>query len=97
MTHIFLTGFPGFIGKHLAFTLVKKYPDLKLTFLVHSSMQFKARQEFKTLKLNPDIHKIVLGDITQPNLGLMDTQAQDIQTKTNVIFHLAAIYDLTVP
>ncbi|MBI2646636.1 MAG: SDR family oxidoreductase [Deltaproteobacteria bacterium] len=97
MTHIFLTGFPGFIGKHLAFTLIKKYSDLKLTFLVHPSMQFKARQEFKALKLNPDIHKIVLGDITQPNLGLMDTQAQDIQTKTNTIFHLAAIYDLTVP
>ncbi len=97
MTHIFLTGFPGFIGKHLAFTLVKKYPDLKLTFLVHPSMQLKARQELQTLHLNPEVHNIVSGDITQSNLGLTDAQTKDIQTNTHMVFHLAAIYDLTVP
>ena len=97
MTSIFLTGFPGFIGKHLAFTLVKKYSDLKLIFLVHPSMQLKAHQEFKSLGLDPNIHEIIYGDITQPNLGLSETKARDIQTKTNIIFHLAAIYDLTVP
>lgn len=97
MTHVFLTGFPGFIGKHLAFTLVKKYPSLKLTLLVHPSMQFKARQEFKALNLNPEVHEIVSGDITQPYLGLTEAKVQNIQTKTNIVFHLAAIYDLTVP
>lgn len=97
MTTIFFTGFPGFIGKHLAFTLVKKYPNLKLIFLVHPSMQFKARKEFKSLELDPDIHEIILGDITQPNLGLSEAMAQNIQIKTNIVFHLAAIYDLTVP
>ena len=97
MTHIFLTGFPGFIGSRLVCSLLKNKPNLKIYFLVHLSMLNKAHRIFKSLNLDPTVHEIALGDITQPNLGLMDAQAQDIQTKTNVIFHLAAIYDLTVP
>ena len=97
MLPIFLTGFPGFIGKHLAFTLLKKYSSIQLTFLAHPNMQFKARKDFKALGMDPQIHEIVLGDITQPNLGLSNEMAQHIQHTTQMVFHLAAIYDLTVP
>ncbi len=93
--NVFVTGFPGFIGKRLALNLVKKKPSLKLTLLVHPAMEFQAKKDFKEMGFEGGQHRIVLGDITKPHLGLGGEKAQ-IQEQTEIVFHLAAIYDLTV-
>jgi len=96
MHTIFFTGFPGFIGKQLALTLLKKYPDVKLIFLVHPSQLDKAKADFKELGFSTP-HEIISGDITQSNLGMSHDSAQKVKNETTIVFHLAAIYDLTVP
>lgn len=94
---IFLTGFPGFIGKHLIKALLKKNPDIKFFFLVHPTMLMKAHEDFRILKLDPKVHEVIPGDITFSDLGMTEPIFSRIQKETEIVFHLAAIYDLTVP
>jgi len=94
MADIFFTGFPGFIGKRLAQHILKKRPDSKLTFLVHPKMEQLARKSVQSFPSHSA--RVVIGDITHPNLGLTPLLAKEIKVATHTIFHLAAIYDLTV-
>src|SRR3989338_10212854 len=93
MINVFLTGFPGFIGKRLALKLSEN-KDLVFTFLIHPSQKNLAEEALKDFKGK---HRMVLGDITKTHFGLSQDLAKEIQTHTQVVFHLAAIYDLTVP
>ncbi|HLD73814.1 MAG TPA: SDR family oxidoreductase [Bdellovibrionota bacterium] len=94
MKEIFITGFPGFIAKHLVLELAKN-PSYRITLLVHKSMYDKAQVLFTKHSWN-NKHKLLVGDITQENLGLDTTKAREVREQTNIVFHLAAIYDLTV-
>ncbi|MBI2608976.1 MAG: SDR family oxidoreductase [Deltaproteobacteria bacterium] len=96
-SNVLITGFPGFIGKFLTRELVKTHPHLKLWLLTHPTMHEQAQKTFQELKLNPQTHHIVFGDITKPQLGLEGDTLENIQKNTHIVFHLAAIYDLTVP
>ena len=93
MINVFLTGFPGFIGKRLALKLSEN-KDLVFPFLIHPSQKNLAEEALKDFKGK---HRMVLGDITKTHFGLSQDLAKEIQTHTQVVFHLAAIYDLTVP
>ena len=95
MKDIFITGFPGFIAKHLVQELAQT-PAYRITLLTHKSMYEKALSIFNTYSWKNQ-HRLVIGDITQKNVGLEESTSQELLRKTQVVFHLAAIYDLTVP
>ncbi|WP_141904821.1 SDR family oxidoreductase [Lysinibacillus sp. Y5S-8] len=95
----FFTGFPGFISSQLIRTLFQKRQTQQVIAIVLAGETIKAEQEkSKIIEAFPDcsIH-IVEGDITLPNLGLDDQIISGIVPQIEVLWHLAAIYDLAVP
>ena len=94
----FITGFPGFIADRLLERLARK--ESRFILLVQASWLDRARHEIDRIAgltgRSPYDFRIVLGDITQPHLGLNPEDLQLIQQQTTRIFHLAALYDLGV-
>ncbi len=90
MGALFFTGFPGFIGKRLIKALVKEFDYERVYLLVEPRMLERARREIENFDSR---FEIIPGDITQENLGIK----KDIKSDITHLFHLAAIYDLTVP
>ena len=82
---IFFTGYPGFLGAQLLPRLLARQPDATARCLVQPKFAALARERAKALG---DRVEIVEGDITSPIAAGADDVTQ--------IFHLAAIYDLSV-
>lgn len=99
MDAIFFTGFPGFLGSALLPHVLARAPNAEAVCLVQSKYAAMARDRAEELvRQHPGLAarvQIVEGDITQPALGLANVSA--LQARVVEIFHLAAIYDLSVP
>jgi thioester reductase-like protein len=97
---IFLTGFPGFIGRWLVREILEKVPGCEFTFLVVDSFVGQARREIETLHASPTGKdakmEVLAGDITRPWLGLDEKAYHELAARITDVFHLAAIYDLHV-
>jgi thioester reductase-like protein len=95
----FITGFPGFIADRLLERLARN--DCRFILLVQPSWLDRARHEIDRIaglsRCSTEDFRIVIGDITQPHLGLSHDDLQLTQQQTTRIFHLAALYDLAVP
>ena len=95
---VFITGFPGFIAGRL----VEKLANAETQFflLVQKNFVDKAIKDVAVIakKTNTplDNYALVVGDITQENLGMSDADLEIICDQTTEVFHLAAIYDLEV-
>lgn len=98
MPAIFFTGFPGFLGVELLPRVLARAPDHQAICLVQPKFAQLARRRAAELEARvPGVEariRIVEGDITQPGLGLREPIAPGEITE---IFHLAAVYDLSVP
>jgi thioester reductase-like protein len=98
---VFLTGFPGFIAKRLVDQLLRKDPEATFVFLVEPRLERTAEQALGELKAqHPALAnraKVVTGDIGQHLLGLAPETYNILAAGTTHVWHLAAIYDLTVP
>jgi thioester reductase-like protein len=92
---IFLTGFPGFLGTRLVRALADTYPDAHVHLLVQPKFAAQAKGVLGDLRLAPRA-TLVEGDITQPDLGL-GTRRNALAAEVTRAFHLAAVYDLTIP
>ena len=96
---IFFTGFPGFLGVELLPRVLRRTPGAEAVCLVQDKFHDLARTKVEELeKADPDLVgriRLVVGDITAPDLGL-ETAYQDLAGTTTEIYHLAAIYDLAV-
>ncbi|CAN5392814.1 SDR family oxidoreductase [soil metagenome] len=95
MSQDLVTGFPGFIGRRLVAALLERDPKTKVVALVERRMLETAREvadgiDSKRIEILP-------GDITERNLGLTDDIYHRLAEETDFVFHLAAIYDLSVP
>ena len=94
----FITGFPGFIADRLLERLARK--PCRFILLVQPSWLDRARHEIdriaKLTARRPEDFQIVVGDITQPGLGLNPSDLELTREQTTRIFHLAALYDLAV-
>src|SRR6476646_97300 len=88
---LFVTGFPGFIGKRLVRALLDDDPKAKVVCLVEPRMVDAAR------KAADDRVEIIPGDITDRRLGLSNDDYERLAARTKAVFHLAAIYNLAVP
>ncbi len=99
MSIVFFTGFPGFLGSELLPRVLERSPEHRAVCLVQSKFIDQARSRLEHIEeAQPQLRgriDLAEGDITMPDLGLKDISR--IQSETSEIFHLAAIYDLSVP
>src|SRR5699024_3194600 len=95
---IFMTGYPGFLATDLLTQLLDDHQQsIKHIYL----LVLETEKEFAEEKLNYFLKKnqlqenlcsIVVGDITEQNLGLTSSYLD-----VTHVFHLASVYDLAVP
>jgi nucleoside-diphosphate-sugar epimerase len=95
---IFLTGFPGFIATRLLRRLAKD--GARFLLLVQPTFTDRAHAELRDIAKqtgrSPSDFTLVSGDITGPNLGMSPPDLERARSKSTILFHLAAIYDLAV-
>jgi thioester reductase-like protein len=95
---LFFTGFPGFLGSALLPRVLERRSSDIAVCLVQSRFADVARARVEMLKFEfPAVRgriRLVEGDIAKPGLGLADEQA--IRSDVSEVYHLAAIYDLSV-
>lgn len=95
---IFLTGFPGFIAEKLVRRLAK--PDTRFFLLVQNQFIEKAKRDVENIsedtKTPPENFVLIEGDITRENLGMSEADLETVQRETTDVYHLAAVYDLSV-
>ena len=97
---ILFTGFPGFLGRELLPRVLERDPGARAVCLVQGKFIAQARDAAGQLERDrPALAgRIALseGDITRPDLGLGSDGAR-LAKETRELYHLAAIYDLSVP
>src|SRR3954470_16725246 len=95
MATALVTGFPGFIGKRLVAKLAAGDPKLKIVALVEERMLEGAREA--AAEISEKQVEVVAADISKPFLGLSQSDHDALAQRAELVFHLAAIYDLAVP
>ncbi len=99
MSSLLVTGFPGFLGFALLPRLLERRDASRAVCLVQPAYLSVARARLEEIEqAHPDTRgRIVLvtGDITVADLGLDPTARAALDDVTE-IWHLAAVYDLTV-
>jgi thioester reductase-like protein len=93
---LFVTGFPGFIGKRLVREILARDKKAEVACLVEPKMADAARAAAGEIP-GGDRIEVLPGDITDRRLGLADDDYERLTAKTTAVFHLAAIYNLAVP
>lgn len=99
-SNILLTGSTGFLGAHLLYDLIKN-TNYTVYCLVRNKGNISAKDRFLSKlkyyfsnELNNYIDKrikLVVGDITSPNLGLTDNNYLNLQEKIDTVMHSAAL------
>jgi thioester reductase-like protein len=100
MSKIFFTGFPGFLGVELVPRVLARAPQSVVVCLIQSKFAALARRQAAEIeRRDPALTgriRLVEGDITDPQLGLPADELAALARETREIFHLAAVYDLSV-
>jgi thioester reductase-like protein len=98
---LFLTGFPGFLGKEILPRLLERNLSTKAICLVQDRFMQQAKfalkeldERYPTIDITGKV-ELVVGDITDPQLGLGDSYLTYAK-KTTDVYHFAAVYDLDV-
>lgn len=89
MRRVLVTGFPGFLAGFLVEELLPLADRLDL--LVEG--RFREAAEARAAAYGPKC-RVVVGDITAPDLGLEPRVRDEILAEAETVFHLAAVYDL---
>jgi thioester reductase-like protein len=88
---IFVTGYPGFIGKRLVARLAEKKPQARIVLLVQPKFAEAAARDAQAL---PGKIEILEGDVVQMHLGLSGAEFKRLAEEVTDLWHLAAIYYL---
>lgn len=91
----FVTGATGFIGRYLVANLLKREGTIYVLVRASSTDKVAALCE----KIGAPEGRVVpvVGDLTQPNLGIAEAELGKLKGQIQHFFHLAAIYDLSAP
>jgi NAD(P)-dependent dehydrogenase (short-subunit alcohol dehydrogenase family) len=90
----FITGASGFIGRRLVKKLLER-DDSIVYFLVRSSEKDALAGLYEYWECDQKRAIPVVGDLTEPELGIVTVDRKKLGKKTTHFFHLAAIYDLS--
>jgi thioester reductase-like protein len=95
---VLVTGFPGFLGSRLLPRILRRSPDVRAACLVQPRFEGLAKDRVAALEAaEPSLAgriELVAGDLTVPDLGIEDAAA--LANRTTEVWHLAAVYDLSV-
>ncbi len=95
---IFLTGFPGFIAGRFVERLAKD--GVNFLLLVQPALTERAKADVRRIareaQTNESRFRILEGDIAHPHLGLSHEDLASARREATILFHLAAVYDLSV-
>ena len=98
MKAILFTGFPGFLGSELVPRVLRRAADAKVVCLVQPRFRALAQRRADEIERSEPSFlgriRIAEGDISQKDLGLAN--ASELARDTVEIFHLAAVYDVSV-
>ena len=94
----FITGFPGFLSHNIVGELLRQGKASRVYLLHLSSMTKQAEEGVKKFKPISGAELILVnGDITRPNLDMSVEIINELRESVEYVWHLAAIYDLSVP
>ncbi|WP_148863240.1 SDR family oxidoreductase [Marinobacter fonticola] len=88
----FLTGGTGFIGRFLVEKLLNRGGTVHV--LVREQSLEKVDRLRERYGVDASRLKAVIGDLTQPNLGIEDATLESLKGNIRHFFHLAAVYDM---
>jgi thioester reductase-like protein len=91
----FVTGATGFIGRHLVEKLLERDGDIHV--LVREGSAEKLDRLLEGWARFGDVARVkpVFGDLSEPLLGVAETDRAALEGQVEHFFHLAAIYDMT--
>lgn len=92
---LFITGFPGFIGRRLVRALLADDAEARVVAIVEPKQLSRAEECAQTIAA--ERIELLPGDISQPTLGLDVATRERLEGSVTQVFHLAAIYNLAVP
>ena len=94
----FITGFPGFVAKHLIQALFKQGVTTEVIAVVQYDELARAKVVVREIEQLFEQCQIILfeGDITLPNLDLSVADVQLIAPKITVVWHLAVEQNLMI-
>lgn len=96
-THFF-TGFPGFLGSELVPRVLARSPEEQVVCLIQKKFTDLALRRIQEIEARDPRTagriRLVEGDITVPGLGL--AAPSTLQAEVTEVWHLAAVYDLSV-
>ena len=90
----FVTGATGFIGRHLLERLLDRDGQVYVLVREGSLERLENLVERWGAAAQGRIHPVV-GDLTQPRLGVSDDTVAELTGTVEHFFHLAAVYDMT--
>jgi NAD(P)-dependent dehydrogenase (short-subunit alcohol dehydrogenase family) len=89
----FVTGATGFIGRRLVEKLLQR-PEATVYYLILARELPMVEQLHQRWGTGVDRTVPIIGDLTQPQLGVTDPDLARLEGNIHHLFHLAAIYDL---
>ncbi|MEO7793398.1 MAG: SDR family oxidoreductase, partial [Thermoanaerobaculia bacterium] len=103
MAKVLLTGFPGFLGSELVRRVLQRKGKPSVVCLVQPKFVTLAKRRLAAIEREFAARKaplggrlsLVTGDITQSDLGLENPAT--LAREVSEVFHLAAVYDLSIP
>ncbi len=92
---IFLTGYPGFLGRRVVRRLAAALPaGARLVLLAEPSQLEQARRLSAALPVRPELLE---GDVSRMHLGLSGPEFKRLAADVTEIWHLAAVKDVSAP